>query len=43
MKPGETRTVDGREFTYKRPYVPVDSEKYTFGAVVEVTAGRQAT
>ena len=36
MKPGETRTVDGREFTYKRPYVLVDSEKYTIGAVVEV-------
>jgi cytochrome c-type biogenesis protein CcmF len=36
MKPGETRTVDGREITYKRPYVQVDSEKYTFGAVVEV-------
>ncbi|MBS1885116.1 MAG: heme lyase CcmF/NrfE family subunit, partial [Actinobacteria bacterium] len=36
MKPGETRVVDGREFTYKRPYVLVDSEKYTFGAEVEV-------
>jgi cytochrome c-type biogenesis protein CcmF len=36
MKPGETRTVDGREITYKRPYVLVDSEKYTIGAVVEV-------
>ncbi|HTR75523.1 MAG TPA: cytochrome c-type biogenesis CcmF C-terminal domain-containing protein [Solirubrobacterales bacterium] len=36
MKPGETRVVDGREFTYKRPYVQVDSEKYTFGAEVEV-------
>jgi cytochrome c-type biogenesis protein CcmF len=36
MKPGETRTVDGREFTYKRPYVLVDSEKYTIGAVVGV-------
>jgi cytochrome c-type biogenesis protein CcmF len=36
MKPGETRVVDGREFTYKRPYVQVDNEKYTFGAEVEV-------
>jgi cytochrome c-type biogenesis protein CcmF len=36
MKPGETRVVDGREFTYKRPYVKVDSEKYTIGAIVEV-------
>jgi cytochrome c-type biogenesis protein CcmF len=39
MKPGETRTVDGREFTYKRPYVQVDSEKFTFGAEVEVKQG----
>ncbi len=39
MKPGETRNVDGREFTYKRPYVLVDSEKYTFGAEVEVKQG----
>ncbi len=39
MKPGETRTVDGRQFTYKRPYVQVDSEKFTFGAEVEVTQG----
>jgi cytochrome c-type biogenesis protein CcmF len=36
MKPGESRVVDGREVTYKRPYVQVDSEKYTFGAEVEV-------
>jgi cytochrome c-type biogenesis protein CcmF len=36
MKPGETRVVDGREITYKRPYVEVDSEKYTIGALVEV-------
>jgi cytochrome c-type biogenesis protein CcmF len=36
MKPGETRVVDGREFTYVRPYVKVDSEKYTIGAVVRV-------
>jgi cytochrome c-type biogenesis protein CcmF len=36
MKPGETRVVDGREFTYKRPYVKVDDEKYTIGAIVEV-------
>jgi cytochrome c-type biogenesis protein CcmF len=39
MKPGESRVVDGREFTYKRPYVQVDSEKYTFGAEVEVKQG----
>jgi cytochrome c-type biogenesis protein CcmF len=39
MKPGETRTVDGRQFTYKRPYVQVDSEKFTFGAEVEVRKG----
>jgi cytochrome c-type biogenesis protein CcmF len=36
MKPGETRTVDGREFTYQRPYVKVDDEKYTIGAIVDV-------
>jgi cytochrome c-type biogenesis protein CcmF len=36
MKPGETRVVDGREFTYKKPYVQVDNEKYTFGAEVSV-------
>ncbi len=36
MKPGETRVVDGREFTYMRPYVKVDSEKYTIGAIVRV-------
>jgi cytochrome c-type biogenesis protein CcmF len=36
MKPGESRVVDGREFTYKRPYVQVDSEKYTIGSEVEV-------
>ncbi|MDX6655169.1 MAG: cytochrome c-type biosis protein CcmF [Solirubrobacterales bacterium] len=37
MKPGETRVVDGREFTYMRPYVKVDSEKYTIGAIVRVS------
>jgi cytochrome c-type biogenesis protein CcmF len=36
MKPGETRVVDGREITYQRPYVKVDSEKYTIGAIVDV-------
>jgi cytochrome c-type biogenesis protein CcmF len=36
MKPGETRVVDGREFTYKRPYVKVDSEKFTIGSIVAV-------
>ena len=36
MKPGETRVVDGREFTYQRPYVKVDNEKYTIGAIVDV-------
>lgn len=41
MKPGETRVVDGREFTYKRPYVLVDDEKYTFGAEVEVKENGQ--
>jgi hypothetical protein len=39
MKPGETRVVDGREITYKKPYVQVDDEKYTFGAEVEVKQG----
>jgi cytochrome c-type biogenesis protein CcmF len=39
MKPGETRVVDGREFTYERPYVKVDSEKYTIGAIVRVSQG----
>jgi cytochrome c-type biogenesis protein CcmF len=36
MKPGETRVVDGREFTYERPYVKVDDEKFTIGAIVSV-------
>ncbi|MBN9623190.1 MAG: heme lyase CcmF/NrfE family subunit, partial [Actinobacteria bacterium] len=36
MKPGETRVVDGREFTYQRPYVKVDEEKFTIGAIVGV-------
>src|ERR1700744_6226475 len=36
MKPGETRTVDGRQFTYKRPYVELNDQKFTFGAEVEV-------
>jgi cytochrome c-type biogenesis protein CcmF len=36
LKPGETKMVDGYEITYLRPYVKVDSEKYTFGAYVKV-------
>jgi cytochrome c-type biogenesis protein CcmF len=39
LKPGETKTVDGREVTYNRPYVKVDDEKYTFGAFITVKEG----
>ena len=37
LKPGETKTVDGYQITYLRPYVKVDEEKYTFGAFIKVS------
>jgi cytochrome c-type biogenesis protein CcmF len=36
LRPGESTVVDGREITYVRPTVAVDSEKFTFGAVLRV-------
>jgi cytochrome c-type biogenesis protein CcmF len=37
LKPGETAVVDGREITYVKPTVAVDSEKFTFGARIKVS------
>jgi cytochrome c-type biogenesis protein CcmF len=34
LKPGESAVVDGRTVTYERPTVAVDSNAFTFGAVL---------
>ena len=36
LRPGQSTVVDGRTVTYVRPTVAVDSEKFTFGALVRV-------
>ncbi len=36
LRPGQSAVVDGREITYVRPTVAVDSEKFTFGSVLRV-------
>jgi cytochrome c-type biogenesis protein CcmF len=36
LRPGQSTVVDGREITYVRPTVAVDSEKFTFGSVLRV-------
>ena len=36
MRPGQSTVVDGRRITYVRPTVAVDSEKFTFGTVLQV-------
>ncbi|MDX6609677.1 MAG: cytochrome c-type biosis protein CcmF [Solirubrobacterales bacterium] len=43
LRPGESAEVDGRTVTYKRPTVAVDSEKFTFGAVMAVRQGDKTT
>jgi cytochrome c-type biogenesis protein CcmF len=37
LRPGQSAVVDGREITYVKPTVAVDSEKFTFGAVLRVS------
>jgi cytochrome c-type biogenesis protein CcmF len=39
LKPGESTVVDGREITYVKPIVKVDSEKYTFASLLRVREG----
>jgi cytochrome c-type biogenesis protein CcmF len=39
LRPGQSAVVDGREITYVKPTVAVDSEKFTFGAVLRVEEG----
>jgi cytochrome c-type biogenesis protein CcmF len=39
LRPGESAVVDGREITYERPFVAVDEDKFTFGAVLAVVQG----
>jgi cytochrome c-type biogenesis protein CcmF len=36
LRPGQSTVVDGREITYVRPTVAVDSEKFTIGSVLRV-------
>jgi cytochrome c-type biogenesis protein CcmF len=36
LRPGESAVVDGRTVTYERPTVSVDSNAFTFGAVLRV-------
>ena len=36
LRPGQSTVVDGREITYVRPTVAVDSEKFTLGTVLRV-------
>jgi cytochrome c-type biogenesis protein CcmF len=36
LRPGKSTVVDGREITYVKPVVGVDSEKFTFGSVLRV-------
>jgi cytochrome c-type biogenesis protein CcmF len=39
LAPGESAVVDGRAVTYERPTVSVDSNAFTFGAVLGVERG----
>jgi cytochrome c-type biogenesis protein CcmF len=39
LRPGESAVVDGRTITYERPTVGVNSEAFTFGAVLAVEQG----
>jgi cytochrome c-type biogenesis protein CcmF len=39
LKPGESTVVDGREITYVKPVVKVDSEKFTFASLLRVEEG----
>jgi cytochrome c-type biogenesis protein CcmF len=42
LRPGQSAVVDGRRITYERPTVSVNSEAFTFGAVLNVQKdGRQ--
>lgn len=43
LRPGQSTVVDGRTVTYLRPTVAVDSEKFTFGADVRVSADGKRT
>jgi cytochrome c-type biogenesis protein CcmF len=36
LKPGQSAVVDGRKITYERPTVSVNSEAFSFGAVLNV-------
>jgi cytochrome c-type biogenesis protein CcmF len=39
LRPGQSAVVDGRRIAYERPTVSVDSEAFTFGAVLGVEQG----
>jgi len=39
LRPGESAVVDGRTVTYERPTVSVDSNAFTFGAVLGIKQG----
>ncbi|HEX6688080.1 MAG TPA: heme lyase CcmF/NrfE family subunit [Solirubrobacterales bacterium] len=39
LRPGQSAVVDGRTVTYKRPTVSVDSNAFTFGAVLGIEQG----
>ncbi len=36
LRPGQSAVVDGRKISYRRPTVSVDSEAFTFGALLDV-------
>jgi cytochrome c-type biogenesis protein CcmF len=39
LRPGQSTVVDGREITYVKPEVSVDSEKFTFADLIRVERG----
>jgi cytochrome c-type biogenesis protein CcmF len=39
LRPGQSAVVDGRRITYERPTVSVDSEAFSFGALLGVEQG----
>lgn len=39
LRPGQGVTVDGKRFTYVRPFASATSQKVSFGSVVRVTRG----
>ena len=42
LRPGQSAVVDGYKVTYKRPTVSVDSEAFTFGAILSVAKDGKA-